>query len=198
MTFLPIKDFEGYYEINQQGVIRSVGRVVIAKDGAKYPFKGKTLKLTVHKDLGYLTIRLWKNNKGYTFYVHRLVAQTHIPNPLNLPEVNHINGNRQDNAISNLEWVTSKENSQHAIRTGLISHTYRISDEEFVECLHAVLGGESYASLTTRVPYKVPFLSVKIRRLARELGLENELDESLAEQRRERLRLRNARHKSEN
>lgn len=194
MNFLPVKGYESLYEVSDTGIVRSLDRTVIGRDGASYAFKGRTLRSSKNKDVEYLQISLWKQNTGTTVYVHRLVAEAHIPNPLNLPEVNHEDGIRTNNSVGNLEWCTSKENSQHAIRTGLTVYTNRLSKEEFVECLFAVIDGESYLSLTSRVPYKVPFLSVKLRKVAKELGVEHELDESLMQQRIERARINGAKN----
>lgn len=123
-----------------------------------------------------------RNNCQETHYVHRLVAQSFVPNPDNKPEVNHIDGDRLNNNVSNLEWVTSSENSFHASATGLRIYTNRLTRDEFIECLQAVVGGESYKSLSLRVPYKVPFLSTKLRKIAREERIEHLLDESLHQQ----------------
>lgn len=62
---------------------------------------------------------LSKQHKNKKILVHRLVAQAFIPNPCNKPQVNHIDGNPQNNFIENLEWVTNSENTQHAWNTGL-------------------------------------------------------------------------------
>lgn len=78
-------------------------------------------KLKQHKCGGYLTIDLVVNNKANRRLVHRLVAATYIPNPKNKPEVNHINGIKNDNRVENLEWVTKSENQLHSIRIGLRS-----------------------------------------------------------------------------
>lgn len=64
---------------------------------------------------GYLQARLTKNGKHYYLYMHRLVAQAFIQNPNNKFYVNHINGNKEDNNILNLEWCTAKENTHHLI-----------------------------------------------------------------------------------
>lgn len=189
MTFYPIPDFEGMYEINEYGIVRSVDRTVIGADGVSYPFKGKLIKLQPNSATGYLQVHLYKNNKQYTRYVHIIVAQVFIPNPNKLPEVNHKDGNRGNPVKSNLEWVTSSGNSQHAVDTGLRVYTNRLNQKEFMECLLAVINGESYASVSQRVPYKVPFLSTKLRKIARQNDLEDLLDESLMQQRVERARI---------
>ena len=198
MTFLPIKNYEGLYEVSDTGLIKSVKRIVIGKDGIKYPFKERILKVNPNKSVEYPQVSLWKNNIGTTFYVHRLVAETFIPNPKHLPEVNHKDGNRSNNTVENLEWVDSKGNSIHAVQTGLRTYTNRLTKEEFIDCLYDVINGESYASLSNRVPYKVPFLSVKLRRIAEELGLENELNESLYIQRVLRARINGAKNNRTN
>lgn len=126
--------------------------------------------------------------------MHRLVAEHWISNPLGKPEVNHKDGDIYNNTKENLEWCTSKENSQHAIETGLITYTNRLTKEEFVECLWSVINGESYLSLSQRVPYKVPYLSVKLRRIAKELNMETELDYSLLVQKQERARINGAKN----
>lgn len=68
---------------------------------------------------GYLCINLYKNSKVHRFQIHRLIAIYFIPNPQGLNEVNHIDGNPLNNAISNLEWCTHSQNLKHAWATGL-------------------------------------------------------------------------------
>ncbi len=160
------------------------GNYFVTTDGQIFSkHKQDFLKLNPNIQTGYFQVSLWENNSGKWLYVHRLVAEAFCPNPLNKPEVNHIDGNRQNNDVSNLEWVSSSENSYHAPTTGLRVYTNRLSRDEFIECLGAVIHGESYASLSQRVPYKVPFLSTKLRKLARETNQEALLDASLKEQR---------------
>lgn len=194
MTFLPIKGYEGLYEVSDTGAVRSVDRIVTGSDGTSYPRQGRTLCAAPHKDTGYLVVSLWQGNKGTSFYVHRLVGEAHIPNPNKLPEINHLDGNRQHNHHSNLEWVTRKGNAQHAVKTGLRKYTHRMTQSQFVDCLFSVINGESYASLSARTPYQVPFLSVKLRKLAKDMYLVGELDESLKQQRATRARINGAKN----
>lgn len=189
MNWLPIKYFEGLYEVSDTGLVRSVDRVLKVKNQSDRLVKGKEIYLHSNIQVEYKQVSLWKNNKGNNLYVHRLVAEAFIPNPENKREINHINGNRQDNRVENLEWVTSTENSQHAIKHTLTVYTDRLSEEKLLDCLQCVIDGESYQSLSERVPYKVPFLSVKLRKIAQEYGLEDLLDESLALQRAQRARI---------
>lgn len=68
---------------------------------------------------GYNFVTLYNENGPRTKMVHRLVAETFIPNPYNKPQVNHIDGSKRDNRLTNLEWVTNSENEKHAFRMGL-------------------------------------------------------------------------------
>lgn len=86
------------------GIINTTGRGVRR-------VKGRVLKYKTVQ--GYPTLELSKNHKVKTFRIHRLVALTFIPNPENKPQVNHINGIRDDNRLENLEWVTAQENQIH-------------------------------------------------------------------------------------
>ena len=106
--YKPIKGFEGFYEINELGQIRSVDRIVECKDGRIRKYKGKELKLQKNQ-YGYGTVLLRKNGVAKTFQVHRLVAETFLPNADSLPEVHHLNHDRTDNRVENLKWVTSAE-----------------------------------------------------------------------------------------
>ncbi|MFE8697956.1 HNH endonuclease [Cytobacillus sp. FJAT-53684] len=97
-----INGYEGFYSINEQGVIRNVRT-------------GKIKKHTLQNS-GYMSVSLYKNGHRKTFLVHRLIAETFLPNPNNLKTVNHIDGNKINNDLSNLEWASHSENHLHAYR----------------------------------------------------------------------------------
>lgn len=100
-----IKDYEGFYEVNELGKIRSVDRTVKFQNGGTRKLKGKELKLQMD-NYGYTNVILSKNGIHKVMKVHRLVAETFLPNPDNLPQVHHINHDRRDNRARNLKWVT--------------------------------------------------------------------------------------------
>ena len=90
------------------------------EQGEIYSLKTNKIMKTHNDKDGYQCLRLTiEKGKAITVKVHRLIAQTFIPNQENKPLVNHKNGNKKDNAVSNLEWCTAKENANHAIKTGL-------------------------------------------------------------------------------
>lgn len=102
----PVDSYSGYF-------ISNLGRVKSLKNGNE-----TILSSWVNED-GYLCVNLWKDGKRKYFRVHRLVATAFIDNQHNLPEVNHKDGNKANNFVENLEWVTRSQNVQHAFDTGL-------------------------------------------------------------------------------
>lgn len=92
----------------------------IHPDGTVVSYKRKTPRVLKYDTTEhYHRVKLFKGNNSRKLLVHRLVAECFIPNPLNLPEVNHKDGNKLNNHIDNLEWCTHKENTQHAYDIGL-------------------------------------------------------------------------------
>lgn len=103
-----IKGYEGFYQISNLGNVRSLPRNGTIN-------KSRILKPNNVKN--YLQVSLQKHGETKYQKVHRLVADTFIPNPNNYPQVNHIDGNKHNNCVDNLEWVTSSENQLHSYYT---------------------------------------------------------------------------------
>lgn len=100
-----IKGYRGLYKVSNRGRVLYI--------------KTNTIKHSYLNRQGYHQITLFKNGVKKSFKLHRLVAQAFIPNPLNKPFINHIDGDKDNNRVCNLEWVTSAENNRHAIEHGL-------------------------------------------------------------------------------
>lgn len=99
-TFKQVQGFENY-------LVSNYGRILNLDTG-------RILK--PRSIMGYQGVTLYKNGKEKQVFVHRLVAQEFIPNPENKPQVNHIDENKQNNHLSNLEWATAKQNANHGTR----------------------------------------------------------------------------------
>lgn len=112
------KDIPGYeelYEINNIGKIKTKERTFVDKMGRNY-LKKSILCNSNDDGKGYLQIVLTKNGKRKSFKIHKLVAKTFIPNPNNLPQVNHKDENKENNNVDNLEWCTRKYNINYGTR----------------------------------------------------------------------------------
>ena len=110
-----IKDYEGLYQVSNWGRVKSLDRWVKSCYGSKQLKKGQVLKIC--NDLnGYLFVSLCKNGKHTIYLVHRLVAEAFIPNPYNLPQVNHKDEDKQNNHYLNLEWCTHEYNVNYGTR----------------------------------------------------------------------------------
>lgn len=103
-----IKGYEGLYQVSNLGRVKSLERETIIGKNRIVHQKEKIMKYTTRS--GYYNLVLRKNGKRTSKQVHRLVAEAFIPNPTNLSIVNHIDYNRKNNVVSNLEWCTQKEN----------------------------------------------------------------------------------------
>ena len=123
-----IKGFEGAYMISNTGKVLSIPR-----KGTKHR-EPKLRSLSLTHD-GYVKVRLLYNGKDQTRRVHRLVAEAFIPNPLNKETVNHIDGNKENNCVENLEWADRNEQMVHAYNNGLKKpvHTNRKFTDEQAE-----------------------------------------------------------------
>lgn len=111
-----IQGYEGLYQVSNLGQVKSLAKF----KGTNYKqFIAERIMKQKDNGFGYLTVGIRRSGKSTTTYIHRLVAQAFIPNPDNLPEVNHIDGNKLNNAADNLEWCDRAENERHAYKSGL-------------------------------------------------------------------------------
>ena len=109
-----VKGYEGYYEVSNTGHVRSVDRYVNCKNGMAKR-KGKMLRET-ERSKGYLCVRLSRNNEGRVVEIQRIVAIAFLPNPDDLPCVNHKDENKKNNSVENLEWCTYFYNNNYGNR----------------------------------------------------------------------------------
>lgn len=116
-----IQEYEGIYMISSFGRVKSLKRQVFC--GGRYATRKERILKAQKNKFGYCKVILQKNKNKKTKLVHRLVADAFIENPNNKPEVNHKDGVKDNCLHYNLEWVTDKENSMHAVRTGLAPHS---------------------------------------------------------------------------
>lgn len=124
MQWKEIKGYEGYYEVSNTGLVRSVDRIITDSNGKQRFLRGNIMKACESKNrdrngTGYYVVNLRKSDGGKVIPIHRLVAETFIKNDNNLPTVNHIDGNKHNNIVSNLEWSSYSENNFHALHHNL-------------------------------------------------------------------------------
>lgn len=121
------------YKISSKGFV--ISTAYRGKEGRVHKLKHN------HDRDGYCIITLNHRGKKYTRKIHRLVAEAFIPNPQNLPEVNHKDGDKDHNDDSNLEWMTTGDNIRHAVDNDL---RYRINSEEYIEMACQMLQDNDY------------------------------------------------------
>lgn len=127
--------YEGLYEVSNYGRVKSLAKTIPGLFGSTIYLKEKIRKNQKYPN-GYEYVGLSNNGKVKTHLVHRLVALAFIPNPDNLPEVNHKNEQITDNRVENLEWVTHKENANYGTRN------QRASEKREIPILQYSLEGE--------------------------------------------------------
>jgi hypothetical protein len=108
-----VKDFEGLYEVSNLGRVRSLDRIVTDRLGRNLPFKGKVISPA--NVSGYCQVLL--TNQDFKKYkkVHRLVAEAFLENPLEYDQINHIDSDKSNNNVSNLEWCNGRQNCTHKV-----------------------------------------------------------------------------------
>lgn len=105
-----IKDFEGYYQVDENGSVRSLDRHIVRKDNETRFMKGKILSPNIGTN-GYYYVVLSKEGKTKTCYIHKLVGYNILTKPSTVCEIDHINGNKLDNRVVNLRWIDRHSNA---------------------------------------------------------------------------------------
>lgn len=128
MEWKDIIGFEGLYQANSKGQIKSLSKIIPHWKGGTRIIKEKILTGSLDKD-GYRIVNLSYNHTKKLYKVHRIIAECFIDNPLNKKTVNHINAIKSDNSADNLEWNTHRENTAH--RSSLKDKTSKYSNIHF-------------------------------------------------------------------
>ena len=172
----PVTDYENLYRITEDGQVISnkLGRAMA----------------TSVSNAGYLQVALYKEGIGKAAHIHRLVALHYLSPVEGKTFVNHKDGNKHNNHVSNLEWVTKSENAIHAIETGLVVRPRRLSEEETLVVLKDFLDGSTLTELVSKLPIKLPRLSVQIRKVAKKYGLLDQYVEQTKKAHVERMKAR--------
>lgn len=110
-----IPDYKGLYMVSNKGRVLSLGRISLMEDGRMLRLNPKILNPQKTGVNGYYRVNLRKEGITNMCNVHRLVAQTYIPNPFNKPYIDHIDTNKTNNNVENLRWCTAKENMNNPL-----------------------------------------------------------------------------------
>lgn len=151
--------YEGIYQVSSAGNIKRLPIILHSRF-----YKEKLLTICHNTGTGYDFVCLRKNDYDKNFSVHRLVAQAFIPNPNNYSEVNHIDGNKQNNSVDNLEWCTRSENLKHALDIGLIKNQCKICRKVTVKCGEKIVTFDTMKDCAVFFGFKKSWLHNRIRK----------------------------------
>jgi len=118
--------YEPYLMVSSFGRVKNLGRLVIDKNGKRKNLKEKIVNQTNSR--GYKVFGMRLNSIKKNFSSHREIAKAFLPNPDNLSEVNHIDGNKSNNHVSNLEWCTRQQNVDHANANNLVNYSKKLDE----------------------------------------------------------------------
>jgi len=137
---------------------------------------GKTIKAQTHGKNGYKYVTLYSNNIQKKLYVHRLMAQLYIDNPKNKRTVNHKDGNKHNNCLTNLEWNTDKENIQHAYNTGINKGSSEVTEENKADMYAKFMKGNNLTVISKDYPFNNVTVSNHIRKYVKANNLSKEYE----------------------
>ncbi|MRF37154.1 hypothetical protein GIJ44_20925 [Staphylococcus sp. KY49P] len=143
-----IPGYEGLYSISITGRVKRLARNRIIATSVSRPLKEKEIK-TFEGKLGYIHVNLWKNGQMKQHRIHRLIMLTFTKKPQDKNVINHIDGDKSNNSLDNLEWCTNRENTIHAYKTGLAkgkkgieNSQGRLTSEEVISMRNLYATGE--------------------------------------------------------
>lgn len=151
------KDIIGYngaYQISKNGAVKSSNRIIKSITGQNRLIIGRIMKPKNKEGYHFVTLSL--NGEIKNHYIHRLVAEAYLPNPKNKPHINHIDGDKSNNNINNLEWVTISENTNHAYRIGLsqnIGGTHSFAQKLIDNCTGKIYSCIKEAAVELEINY---------------------------------------------
>lgn len=127
MEWKSVKGYEELYEVSDKGYIRSLPKICKKMEGKElkdYLYSGKILKPYVDRK-GYLKVKLYKDGAGKVKFVHRVVLESFVGNPKELPQINHKNEDKTDNSLHNLEWCSASYNVNYGTRNKALEKPIR-------------------------------------------------------------------------
>lgn len=174
-----VPGYEGLYQASDFGRIKSLERTIykVMNGGGIHGYKRRERILNQYNNNDYLIVRLSKDGLMTNCYAHILVADSFIPNPMNLPEINHEDGNKQNNNLYNLKRVTASENQLHAYRMGLQvakfgedHHRSKLSNEDVNEIRKLVDAGFFQIYVAKRFNVSASLVNTIVKRKHRVYG----------------------------